>query len=219
MIQSDFELKDCAPLASEWEVQENSNRNVTIILPSSPEQETEEKRFKLTGFIDKVDEVIVDYELQKEAETIPLDLDLKQDVPVSKLVIIRDIKSMDGSRDDGKNARHLKGLFDEVQLALYARAWEICNPGHRVIGVGVTQVGIEFVDLLSESEVGIVTQSLVNQYRRPGELTPAISNPFRAWIRERITTANRVIENAEAGKIPCNCSTINSCLGLKRGSW
>lgn len=229
MIQSDFGLRDCAPLASEWQVQENSNSNATIILPSSPEQKTEEKSFKLTGFIDKVDEVLVDYELQKEAETIPLDLNLKQHVPVSKLVIIRDIKSMDGPKDDGKEARHLKGLFDEVQLALYARAWEIGNPGHRVIGVGVTQVGIDthpwveldpdFADLLSDSQVGIVTQSLVNQYRRPGEPTPAKSNPFRAWMRERITTANRVIENAEAGKIPCNCPTIESCLGSKRGGW
>ncbi|MBG44982.1 MAG: hypothetical protein CMB76_00510 [Euryarchaeota archaeon] len=229
MIQADFGLRDCAPIASEWEVRVNSNRNVTIVLPSSPEQETEEKSFKITGFIDKVDEVLVDYELEKEAETIPLDLNLKQHVPVSKLVIIRDIKSMDGPKDDGKEARHLKGLFDEVQLALYARAWEIGNPGHRVIGIGVTQVGIDthpwveldpdFIDLLSESKVGIVTQSLVNQYRRPGESTPAESNPFRAWMRERITTANRVIENAEAGKIPCNCPTIGSCLGSKRGGW
>ena len=229
MIQADFGLRDCAPIASEWEVRVNSNRNVTIVLPSSPEQETEEKSFKITGFIDKVDEVLVDYKLEKEAETIPLDLNLKQHVPVSKLVIIRDIKSMDGPKDDGKEARHLKGLFDEVQLALYARAWEIGNPGHRVIGIGVTQVGIDthpwveldpdFIDLLSESKVGIVTQSLVNQYRRPGESTPAESNPFRAWMRERITTANRVIENAEAGKIPCNCPTIGSCLGSKRGGW
>ena len=229
MIQADFGLRDCAPIASEWEVRVNSNRNVTIVLPSSPEQETEEKSFKITGFIDKVDEVLVDYKLEKEAETIPLDLNLKQHVPVSKLVIIRDIKSMDGPKDDGKEARHLKGLFDEVQLALYARAWEIGNPGHRVIGIGVTQVGIDthpwveldpdFIDLLSESKVGIVTQSLVNQYRRPGESTPAESNPFRAWMRERITTANRVIENAEAGKIPCNCPTIGTCLGSKRGGW
>ena len=29
----------------------------------------------------------------------------------------------------------------------------------------------------------------------------------------------RVIENAEAGKIPCNCSTIGSCLSSKRGGW
>lgn len=229
MVQSDFALRNCAPLASEWKVQQNSDGNVTIVLPPSPELESEEKSFKLTGFIDKVDAVIVDYDLQKEAKTIPLDLNLNQDVPVSKLVIIRDIKSMDGPKDDGKDSRHMKGLFDEVQLALYARAWEVGNPGHRVIGVGVTQVGIdtqplveldpEFVDLLRESQVGIVTQNLVNQYRRPGESTPAVSNPFRAWMRERITTANRVIENAEAGKIPCNCSTIGSCLSSKRGGW
>ncbi len=229
MIQADFELSDCAPLASEWEVKENSKDNVTIVLPPSPEQEGEEKSFKLTGFIDKVDAIIVDYDLQKNAGVIPLDLDLNQEVEISKLVIIRDIKSMDGPNDNGKDLRHMKGLFDEIQLALYARAWEVSNPGHRVIGVGVTQVGIdtqpwveidpEFVELLADSSVGIITQNLVNQYRRPGEKTPALSNPFRAWMRERITTASRVIENAEAGKIPCNCPTIDSCRSTKRGGW
>jgi hypothetical protein len=99
MILADFELNDCAPLASEWEVKQNSNRNIAIVLPCSPEQEAEEKSFKLTGFIDKVDAVLVDYDLQKEAKTIPLDLNLNQDVPVSKLVIIRDIKSMDGPKE------------------------------------------------------------------------------------------------------------------------
>ena len=229
MIKSDFELSDCAPLASEWEVRENDYPNVTINLPASPEQEGESRNFKFTGFIDKVDAVIIDYDLQKEAGTVPLDLDTGQHVPVSKLVIIRDIKSVDGPKDDGKDNRHMKGLFDELQLALYARAWELCNPGHRVIGVGVTQVGMEtlpwveidpdFTELLSGSSVGIVTQHLVNQYRRPGESDQAVSNPFRAWMRERITTANRVIENAKAGKIPCNCSTIDGCSGLKRGGW
>ena len=229
MVKSDFALSDCAPLASEWEVRENDKPNVTINLPPSPEQKGENSDFKFTGFIDKVDAVIIDYDLQKEAETIPLDLDIGQKVPVSKLVIIRDIKSVDGPKDDGKDNRHMKGLFDELQLALYARAWELCNPGHRVIGVGVTQVGIEtlpwveldpdFTELLSGSSVGIVTQHLVNQYRRPGESKQAVSNPFRAWMRERITTANRVIENAKAGKIPCNCSTIDACGGLKRGGW
>ena len=229
MIQSDFELSGCAPLASEWEVSQNGKSNVTIVLPPSPEQDAEEKSFKFTGFIDKVDAVILDYDLEKEAKTVPLDLDLNQNVPVSKLVIIRDIKSMDGASDDGKDNRHLKGIFDELQLALYARAWEVGNPGHRVIGVGVTQVGMDtqplveidpdFFELLSKSPVGLVTQNLVNQYRRPGEEKPAKSNPFRAWMRERITTANRVIENAKAGKIPCNCPTIGSCRSSKRGGW
>ena len=227
MIKSDFELSDCAPLASEWKVGKNGKSSVTIELPASPEQKGETKDFRFTGFIDKVDEVISNYELQNEAEIVPLDLDLGQNVPVSKLVIIRDIKSVDGPRDDGKDSRHMKGLFDELQLALYARAWEICNPGHRVIGVGVTQVGMDtlpwveldpdFTDLLNQSSVGVVTQHLVNQYRRPGELKPAHSNPFRAWMRERITTSIRVIENAKAGKIPCNCSTIDQCISMKRG--
>ena len=95
--------------------------------------------------------------------------------------------------------------------------------------MGVTQVGIatqpwleidpEFSQLLTDSSIGISTNNVQNQYRRPGESVPAVSNPFRAWMRERITTAIRVIENAEAGKVPCNCSTIESCRSLTRGGW
>ena len=229
MIITDYSLNDCAPIASEWKVAQNGTNNATISLPPSPEEGGEAKSFKLTGFIDRVDAVITDYKLESDAQEIPLDLDMNQEIPVSQLVIIRDIKSMDGSSDDGKESRHLKGIFDEVQLALYARAWEVCNPGHRVIGVGVTQVGIatqpwleidpEFSQLLTDSSIGISTNNVQNQYRRPGESVPAASNPFRAWMRERITTAIRVIENAEAGKIPCNCSTIESCRSLTRGGW
>ena len=227
MIESDFSLVDCAPLASEWEINSKKQPYVIIDLPSSAEQKEGVNSFKFTGFVDKIDSVIVDYEYDNNSETIPLDVDLGSEIPVSKLVIIRDIKSVDGPKDDGRDNRHMKGLFDEVQLALYARAWEVCNPGHRVIGVGVTQVGIdtqqwveldpEFVHLLSDSKIGIITQYLANQYRRPGEKLPAKSNPFRAWMRERITTALRVIENAKAGKIPCNCSTIDSCRSINRG--
>ena len=227
MIISDFELSDCAPLASEWEVGSNDKSYVTIDLPSSPEMNVESNSFRFTGFVDKVDSVIIDYEFAEEAGTIPLDLDIGQDVPVSKLVIIRDIKSVDGRKDDGKDHRHLKGLFDELQLALYARAWEISNPGHRVVGVGVTQVGVDtmplveidpdFRELLQNSSIGHITQYLVDQYRRPGESNQANSNPFRAWMRERITTAIRVIDNAKKGIIPCNCSVDNVCPSLRGG--
>ena len=82
------------------------------------------------------------------------------------MIILRDIKSIDGAKDNGGNERRLKGIFHELQLALYARAWEVANPGDRVIGVGATQVGNqaqhyievdpEFLDLCSKLNVGIV---------------------------------------------------------------
>ena len=221
MIESDYEMSGCAPIASEWELSKHGKTYVEIILPSSPELKTKQRSFRLSGFIDRVDQLIIDYDYQEDAELVPLDIDIGDDIPTSKLVVIRDIKSMDGPKDDNRDKRHIKGLFDELQLALYARAWEIGNPGHRVVGVGVTQVGSntkpwmeidpEFIDTLEDSNVGITTQYLANQYRRPGESESPSSNPFRAWMRERITTALRVIENAEAGKIPCNCKTLERC--------
>ena len=152
------------------------------------------------------------------------------------MVILRDIKSIDGTKDTGEKERHLKSIFHELQLALYARAWEIANPGDRVIGVGATQVGNqtqhyleidpEYFEQCSQMMVGIVGQDTHGHYRLPGENIDTESNPFRAWMRERITTALRVIENAEAGNIHpepsklCNyCPIIDACPSAKRGGW
>ena len=95
--------------------------------------------------------------------------------------------------------------------------------------MGVTQVGSktnpwveidpDFVDILRDKSIGLPSQYLVDQFRRPGENESPKSNPFRAWMRERITTALRVIENAEAGKIPCNCNTLETCRLSDRGGW
>ena len=68
-------------------------------------------------------------ELQSCEDVIPLDFETGKPPRSNRLVILRDIKSIDGAKDNGENQRHLKGIFDELQLALYARAWEIANPG------------------------------------------------------------------------------------------
>ncbi len=229
MILEELSMINCAPIACEWQINSGNQNFVTMTLPSSPEKSESESSFNFTGVIDRVDALLIDYEFDDNATILPLDIDLNENLPTSQLVIIRDIKSLDGPRDNGKDLRHMKGLFEELQLALYARSWEITNPGHRVVGVGVTQVGIEtqswveidpdFIDLVEEKSIGNTTQYLVNQYRRPGEGVQPKSNPFRAWMRERISTANRVIEMAKSGQVPCNCSTIDSCRCMDRRGW
>ena len=157
--------------------------------------------------------------------------------PKSKrLIILRDIKSIDGTKDNGDNERHLKGIFNELQLALYARAWEVANPGDRVIGVGATQVGNqtqhyveidpEFFDLCTKLNVGIVGGDTHGHYRMRGDSKDEKSNPFRAWMRERITTAIRVINSAKSGNIHpepsrmCKyCPISDACPSAQRGGW
>ena len=56
----------------------------------------------------------------------PLELYKREDWKPKRLVIIRDIKTTETT---DRKERHYKGLLEELQLALYARAWEIGNPG------------------------------------------------------------------------------------------
>ena len=229
MIESDFSMTGVAPIAVEWSLKSGSDEFVSIGLPES------EKTFKLRGRIDRVDQLLFpENELQSCEDVIPLDFETGNPPRSNRLVILRDIKSIDGAKDNGENQRHLKGIFDELQLALYARAWEVANPGDRVIGVGATQVGNqtnhfveidpEYYEQCLEMSIGIVGNDTHEHYRIPGSSRDDKSNPFRAWMRERITTAMRVIDSAESGNIhpepsrSCDyCSIIDACPSAKRG--
>lgn len=231
MIESDFALTNVAPIATEWELNSPDGKHVRLGLPDTSDS------FLIRGRIDRVDQLVkFDYDFSDVEEVIPLDFDLDNPPKSKRLIILRDIKSIDGAKDNGNNERHLKGIFHELQLALYARAWEIANPGDRVIGVGATQVGNqthhfieidpEFYDSCLELNVGIIGNDTHGHYRLPGDFKDESSNPFRAWMRERITTAIRVIKNAEAGNIhpePSNmckyCPIKDACPSAKRGGW
>jgi len=239
MLNADRELVDAAPIAVEWSVGGGPRDSIEIDIPPAPESPDEPTgSFRLRGRIDRVDEVLVDDQyLDPTADTIvPLDSDFNSDFKVKRFVIIRDIKSVEGSGDDGKPTRHLQGLFEGVQLALYARAWEIANPGDRVVGVGVTQVGSstahyletdpDFAEMLSDLELGERSTVTHAQYRRPGESATPASNPFRAWMRQRLSTSLRAITGAEEGRIhpepssKCSfCPISESCPSAEGGSF
>lgn len=232
MIESDFALTSVAPIATEWELSGEDGKHVRIELPESSEDS-----FLLRGRIDRVDQLVnISTEESETQEIVPLDFELDDPPKSKRLIILRDIKSIDGTKDNGDNERHLKGIFNELQLALYARAWEIANPGDRVVGVGATQVGNqtqhyveidpEFFDLCTELNVGIVGGDTHGHYRMPGDSKDEKSNPFRAWMRERITTAIRVINSAKSGNIHpepsrmCKyCPISDACPSAQRGGW
>ena len=142
---------------------------------------------------------------------------------------------MDGSKDNDTDLRHKKAIFEELQLGLYARAWELSNPGDRVIGVGVTTVGNktihrvevdpEFYQLCKDLKVGKCSKLTHQHYRIPGEPKGGDSNPFRAWMRERITTAIRAVNTMKSGKnhpqpssdLCKYCSISEACSSAHRG--
>ena len=104
-----------------------------------------------------------------------------------------------------------KAIFDELQLALYAKAWEAANPNDRVVGVGITEVGDdteyyvemdpEYIDSVQHMSIGKITTYTSMTYRDIDEKTGGSSNGFRAWLDERVRTALRVIGGAKAGHV------------------
>ena len=71
------------------------------------------------------------------------------------MVVIRDLKSVTGPSPKYAGLRHTRCLFEDLQLALYARAWELLHPNDRVVGVGASEIGentVHYVELDSALE-------------------------------------------------------------------
>jgi hypothetical protein len=199
MLRSEMELYNSIPVSIEWALD-----GMTLNHPDG-------RTMNLTGYIDRVD-VFSDSTLEGGDDSIaPLDWTESSDWKPKRLVLIRDIKSVDGPSRSKIGDRHRKALFDELQLGLYARCWEIAHPGDLVIGVGISEVGAStnhsievspaFAELLEDNGVGGITTLTQDTHRFPSEDSEAESDPFRAWMMERITTAFDVAEAANSGRV------------------
>ncbi|MBT5594816.1 MAG: hypothetical protein HOJ60_04695 [Euryarchaeota archaeon] len=217
MVSADFELMESAPLACEWMFSEGKTEHVQI---DGQDDGGKTIQINLSGRVDRVDAVILSQEQQIQAradgilakdvisEALPHQFENPQ--PANRLVIIRDLKTVNGPKSSDKGNRHRKGLFDEVQLGLYARAWEKSHPGDRVVGVGVTEIGestTHYVELdasilqyIEGCQLGERTAYTQTHHRTPGSEF-SYQNGFRAWISERIRTAGRAIETAQQGHV------------------
>ena len=199
MLRAEMELYNSIPISIEWALD-----GMTLNHPDG-------RTMNLTGYIDRVD-VFSDSTLEGGDDSIaPLDWTESSDWKPKRLVLIRDIKSVDGPSRSKIGDRHRKALFDELQLGLYARCWELSHPGDLVIGVGISEVGaytnhsIEaspaFAELLEDNGVGGITTLTHDTHRFPSEASEAESDPFRAWMMERLTTAFDVAEAANSGRV------------------
>lgn len=215
MIESDFALTGVGPLACEWAFSSKKGNYVNV---DGVDDLSQPVTFNLSGRVDRVDAIVLDPEMRTQAikdgvlSASPPDepLSLEHPSAASRFVIIRDLKTVNGPKFGDKGDRHRKALFDEVQLGLYARAWEQSHPGDRVVGVGVSEIGestTHYVEIdssilkyIGTGEIGERTMYTQNHHRMLGtDFTE--SNGFRAWIQERIRTANRAIETAANGSV------------------
>ena len=95
-----------------------------------------------------------------------------------------------------------------MQLALYARAWELENPGDLVVGVGISILGQKTTHYVETSasdytksvdNIGEKTTITHDKYRFLNEDSSPQSDPFRAWLASRISTALNISNNADNG--------------------
>ncbi|MDP6899552.1 MAG: PD-(D/E)XK nuclease family protein, partial [Candidatus Thalassarchaeaceae archaeon] len=157
----------------------------------------------------KPQEPIVDEKLP--LTIAPLDWSTSSEWVPERLIVIRDIKSIDGPKKEKRGERHRKALYDELQLALYARAWEIAHPGDLVIGVGISEIGentehrlevsLPYLKLLEDNGMGKVTNFTHSTHRLPSEGPSPSSDAFRAWMQERLSTAINVATAANEGRV------------------
>jgi hypothetical protein len=234
LLLADYRLNAAGPIASEWALETTEGRFIEI---EGLDDNLDSAMLKIYGRIDRVDALVLDKESHEKVieqgligdskEVIPLHFD-GDGPPAKRLIIIRDLKTIEGPDPNKVGLRHAAGLFKEIQLALYARAWEVAHPGDRVIGVGISEVGDvtrHFVELdptfafIPEEEYfGERTLFSNNHYRNLGEGNTPASNPFRAWMSSRLTTAIRAKNASESGwnhptpgKHCSYCSLANAC--------
>ena len=212
MLEAELALTSSAPIACEWNLNPTgSDCIITAQLNDKPDFE-----FRLSGRIDRVDVVLISDENRERAKKDGL-LNEQQ-----RWVIIRDLKNIEGPKHGKQGSRHRTAIFDEVQLALYAQAWENANPNDRVVGVGISEVGEKtqhYVEVdhsilkyLGDVAIGVVTNYTANHFPPQQEGFDGYASGFRAWIGERIRTSARAISSAEEGNFhPTPCQYCYYC--------
>ena len=223
LIAAEKKLQRSGPLALEWQLNKLDRIIEVEIGQPFAEEGKKSSPFISTGFVDRIDLVPFDENCQRWVDEngcsniAPLRITGTGWKP-RRLILIRDLKTSETSIKPIK--RHERAIFDELQLAIYSRAWEIAHPGDLVIGAGVSMLGfdsehmIEISDWapewIKDASCGSVTKMTSNMFRFYDEGPDTDSDPFRAWMTHRLTVAGRIVHNANSGVINPTPSS-NTC--------
>jgi len=215
MISAEMRLTGSIPIAIEWEALGHDSNGIEISLPEELSSNGEGKLppLRLRGEIDRVDLLPFDSEMNIFVDesgsnsVAPIRLKDSGWKP-RRLIIIRDIKTSEGE----PLKRHSLGLLEELQLALYARAWEVAHPGDLVVAAGISVIGHN-TDHFLEVSYHLPTESsslkfgdLSHQqtrelHRFPDEEPGEESDSFRAWLAQRLSTALATAAGAANGRV------------------
>jgi len=223
----------------EWSPATETERSIELVAPS---EEDGTEGLRLFGYADRVDVLT----LTETQETVLRDLGIlgetSYDTPypldgttrsAQRLVVIRDLKTVNGPAPKHIGLRHTRCLFEDLQLALYARAWELLHPNDRVVGVGASEIGestVHYVELDSTLApidetlaIGELTRYFPLHFPAQDDQGRAMSS-FRRWMVERLNVAQRAVNTAAAGHINptpgthCQYCSISTSCGAAVGS-
>ena len=197
MVDAEFLLTNCAPLATEWNLGVEEGTKI-----EAKNDLRKVESIRISGYIDRIDEVILPDE---SMELVP------EKYREKRLIVIRDIKSVQGPKPEEERKKHEVCVLSDLQLAIYTAAFETQNPEFKVIGAGISQIGdsvkhylefdSEFESILEFIEIGSTTDFTKNIFRYPDSKPGPINEHFSAWKESRLTTALRARNTALSGQV------------------
>ena len=213
IVTAELDIGDSAPLSIEWRIGNTSSDYVQLHPTPEISVRGEVDPIRVRGWIDRVD--LLPMDLASETWIDDEGSDSVAPVRVTgsgwrprRLIAIRDLKT---SEESSQRNRHYMGLLEELQLAIYARAWEEAHPGDLVVAAGISVIGHKsehFLELSSlfdspSSGINIGTQTTITSglHRFMDEDEKADSDHFRAWWAQRLSVAMRVASDARLGKV------------------
>ena len=213
IVSAELQIADSAPISIEWMIGKEGSKNVEISVPGELSGHVDTEPIKVRGWIDRVDILPIDPSSGKwldddgDSSVAPIRVHGTGWRP-RRIIAIRDIKT---SESQLPRNRHYKGLLEELQLAVYARAWEEAHPGDLVLAAGISVFGHNSDHLLevssqyseSQKELNIGTRSSITSstHRFADEDESTQSDHFRSWLAQRLSVALKVASNANSGKV------------------
>ncbi len=213
IVRAESKLGDAAPVSVEWSMTSHDEDGIEISLPLELTGGKILPPIRVRGYIDRVDLLPIDEEGNAwvdnggDENVAPIRVH-DSDWKPRRLVAIRDLKT---SESKSAKDRHSDGLLDELQLALYARAWEIAHPGDLVVAAGISlfshntehrlEMSPQYSASHSKLQVGTRTDFTTSLHRFADEPPSPASDPFRAWLAQRLSVALGVAARAASGNV------------------
>ena len=213
IVSAELQIVDSTPISIEWMIGKEGSKNVEISLPKELSEHSDTEPIKVRGWIDRVDLLPIDPASGKwvdndgDDSVAPIRVHGTGWRP-KRIIAIRDIKTSESTLPRN---RHYKGLLEELQLAVYARAWEEAHPGDLVLAAGISVFGhnsdhlLEISSQYSESQkelkIGTRTSITSTTHRFADENDKTQSDHFRSWMAQRLSVALKVASKANSGKV------------------